>query len=400
VTGPGGVLPAGELEVPELPGFDATRPNIARVYDFLLGGKDNYAADRAEAARLLEVFPLLPLRARQNRLFLARAVTWLAGQEGIRQFIDIGCGLPTVQNTHQVAKAVDPGCRVAYVDRDPVVICHARALLSAPGVIAVPGDLADPDAILADPALREVINLAEPAAVILAMVLHFTDAVTARGITGAITRALAPGSFVVISAGSGDEQTGGMLARHYRAGPLYNHSPAQIGAFFGGLDLIPPGLTDAMAWEPGRAAPPLTARLSGGHIVAGTGRKPAPANPAAFPPAADHKLGAAWPAASPAPRRSHTKPCSFPLPFSAAQDPPARGGPSSRGDPMTYRPVPAAPGAVPVPAIKGRLEPDAIGATRDTVIGVASSAPAATVGDTRHGPGALDDTGRGRLGHA
>ncbi len=274
MTGPGGVLSAGGLEARELPAFDASRPNIARVYDFLLGGKDNYAADRAEAARLLEVFPLLPLRARQNRLFLARAVTWLAGQEGVRQFIDIGCGLPTAQNTHQVAQAVHPGCRVAYVDRDPVVIAHASALLSAPGVIAVQADLADPAGILADPALRDVINLAEPAAVILAMVLHFMDAATARGITGAITGALAPGSFVVISAGSGDEQTGRMLAREYQAGPLYNHSPAQIGAFFEGLDLIPPGLTDAWAWEPGPAAP-LRPGLRGGHILAGVGRKAA-----------------------------------------------------------------------------------------------------------------------------
>jgi hypothetical protein len=274
VSGPGGVLSAGELGARELPGFDASRPNIARVYDFLLGGKDNYAADRAEAARLLEVFPLLPLRARQNRLFLARAVSWLVRDCGVRQFIDIGCGLPTVQNTHQVARGADAGCRVAYVDRDPVVICHARALLSAPGVIAVPGDLADPAGILADPALGEVIDLAEPAAVIVAMVLHFMDAATARGITGAITGALAPGSFVVISAGSGDEQTGAMLARQYQAGPLYNHAPAQIGAFFGGLDLIPPGLAEAASWEPGRAAAPLPARLSGGHILAGVGRKP------------------------------------------------------------------------------------------------------------------------------
>ena len=107
-------------------GFDASRPNIARVYDFWLGGKDNYAADRAEAVRLLEVFPLLPLRARQNRLFLARAVSWLARDCGVRQFLDIGCGLPTAQNTHQVAQAAHPDCRVAYVDRDPVVICPGR----------------------------------------------------------------------------------------------------------------------------------------------------------------------------------------------------------------------------------------------------------------------------------
>ena len=252
--------------------FDASRPNIARVYDFWLGGKDNYAADRAEATRLLEVYPLLPQLARQNRLFLVRAVTWLAGQ-GIRQFLDIGCGLPTAQNTHQVAQAAHPDCRVAYVDQDPVVVSHARALLSGPGVIALPGDLADPGAILADPALRCLIKLTEPVAVIMAMVLHFFDAACARSIAGTFTRAIAPGSYVVISAGSGDEETGGRLAREYRVGTLYNHSPAQIGAFFDGLDVLTPGLTDAEAWVPGSAAP-SEARRGGGHILAGVGRKP------------------------------------------------------------------------------------------------------------------------------
>ena len=273
MTGTDGAPSAGELEVPEPTAVDAGRPNIARVYDYLLSGKDNYAADRAEAARLIEVFPLLPVRARQNRLFLARAVTWLAGQ-GIRQFVDIGCGLPTANNTHQLARAAHPDCRVAYVDQDPVVVSHAHALLSGTGVIALQGDLADPDAILADPALQRLIRPGEPTAVIVALVMHFFDAATARGIAAAITRAIAPGSYVVISAGSGDEQTGGRLAREYQAGTLYNHSPAQIGAFYDGLDLIPPGLADAMAWVPGPAAP-LRSRLRGGHILAGVGRKAA-----------------------------------------------------------------------------------------------------------------------------
>ena len=254
-------------------GFDASRPNIARVYDFWLGGKDNYAADRAEAVRLLEVFPLLPLRARQNRLFLARAVSWLARDCGVRQFLDIGCGLPTAQNTHQVAQAAHPDCRVAYVDRDPVVICHARALLSGPGVAAVRGDLADPGAILADPGLRGMITLAEPVAVILALVLHFFDAAAARGIAATIVHAIAPGSYVVISAGSGDEQTGGRLTREYAAGPLYNHCPAQIAEFLGGLELVPPGLTDAAAWVPGLPSSRQNPH-GGGRILAGVGRKP------------------------------------------------------------------------------------------------------------------------------
>ncbi|MGH3273671.1 MAG: SAM-dependent methyltransferase, partial [Streptosporangiaceae bacterium] len=127
--------------------LDTGTPNIARVYDYWLGGKDNYAADRAEAERLIAVYPRLPFLARQSRLFLARAVQLLA-EEGVTQFLDLGCGLPTGQNTHVVAQAVHPDCRVAYVDVDPVVVTHASALLCGPGVAAIYGDMAEPDAIL------------------------------------------------------------------------------------------------------------------------------------------------------------------------------------------------------------------------------------------------------------
>jgi len=273
MTGPRGELRVpGELEEREPARFDASRPNIARVYDFWLGGKDNYAADRAEAARLLEVFPLLPQLARQNRLFLARAVSWLARDCGVRQFLDIGCGLPTAQNTHQIAQAAHEDCRVAYVDRDPVVVSHARALLSSgPGVTALAGDLADPAAILADPGLQHVIDLDKPTAVILAMILHFFDAATARGITSAITRAIAPGSYVLISVGCGNDR----LTREYQVAAVYNHSPAQVRAFFDGLDMIPPGLADALEWVPGAATGPRPAPRDGGRILAGVGRRPA-----------------------------------------------------------------------------------------------------------------------------
>ena len=253
----------------------------------LPSGKDNYAADRAEASRLIGVFPLLPVRARQNRLFLATAVTWLAGQ-GVRQFVDIGCGLPTAQNTHQVAQAAHPDCRVAYVDRDPVVVSHARALLSGTGVIALQGDLADPDAILADPALEGLITLAEPVAVILAMVLHFLDAATACGITAAITRAIAPGSYVVISAGSGDEQTGGRLAREYQAGTLYNHFPGPDRGVLrrAGPDPAGPDRRHGLAPRAGRAAAvPLARRAHPGRRRPQARRRLTPPLP---PSAADH----------------------------------------------------------------------------------------------------------------
>jgi SAM-dependent methyltransferase len=255
--------------------FDVSKPNIARVYDYWLGGKDNYAADRAEAERLLGIYPRLPQLARENRLFLARAVTWLAAR-GISQFLDIGSGLPTAQNTHEVAQAVDPACRVVYADNDPVVAAHARALLSDSGVEATCADLADPAGIAADPVVARRIRPAEPTGLILGMVLHFFDTEAAAKITAALADWLAPGSYLVVSVGSGDERTGGALAREYRAATLHNHTPQQVAGFFAYLDLVPPGLVDARDWSPGTiAAPPAVHR--GGRILAGAGRKPYPA---------------------------------------------------------------------------------------------------------------------------
>ena len=170
------------------PGFDASTPNMARVYDCWLGGKDNYAADRAEARRLLRIYPPLRAMARENRAFLARAVTW-AAEQGISQFLDLGAGLPAGQNTHQAARAVNPAAAVAYVDTDPVVLAHARALLAtSDGVTAVAADLRDPAAVLADPGLRAVIDLARPVAVLLGAVLHFLDADAARQVTAGYAR--------------------------------------------------------------------------------------------------------------------------------------------------------------------------------------------------------------------
>ncbi len=261
-----------ERQMVEPPLFDTSTPNVARVYDYWLGGKDNYAADRAEAERLIAIYPKLPFLARQSRFFLAGAVEWLA-QQGVTQFLDLGCGLPTGENTHEIAEAIQPECRVVYVDADPIVVAHARVLLQGPGVTVVPGDMAEPDAILADVRAQDLINLAEPTAVILAMVLHFFDAATATGIVDTFTRAVAPGSYVVLSVGSGDEQTGGALAREYRAGTLHNHSLQQVAAFVEDLELIPPGFTDAVAWRAGSPSQPPSPQ-PGGHILAGVARKP------------------------------------------------------------------------------------------------------------------------------
>jgi hypothetical protein len=275
------------LEEP-LVSFDPTRPNVARVYDCLLGGKTNFAVDRDEAARLLKAYPLLGELARENRQFLARAVTCVARQ-GVTQFIDVGAGLPTSPNTHEIAHQANPAARVAYVDNDPLVITHARCLLAkSPGVVAVPGDLRDPDAILGSPALAGLIDLAEPVCVLLAAVLHFLDTPTAAKVTAAFTRAMAPGSYLVLSVGHAGPGSMTAIHRAYTAAPLHHHAEEDIGAFFSGLDLMPPGLVAARSWYPPGSVPPgpdlrgadlrgadLRGTERAATVLAGAGRKPA-----------------------------------------------------------------------------------------------------------------------------
>jgi SAM-dependent methyltransferase len=187
--------------------------------------------------------------ARENRQFLGRAVSYVAGR-GIGQFIDVGAGLPTALNTHDIARSVDPRARVAYVDNDPVVISHARSLLAkSPGVIAVPGDMRDPAAILGDEGLTGLIDLAEPACVIMSGVLHFADAGTARRVTAAFARALAPGSYLIISVGSGNPDEGDNFTTAYTAARIYIHPLDDIVSFFAGLELVPPGVVPVMCWN-------------------------------------------------------------------------------------------------------------------------------------------------------
>jgi O-methyltransferase involved in polyketide biosynthesis len=247
--------------------FDASRPNIARVWDYWLGGKDNFAADRKLAEKMLAVHPVTAQMARENRQFLGRAVSYVAGR-GVRQFIDVGAGLPTALNTHDIAQHVDPRARVAYVDNDPVVISHARSLLAkSPGVIAVPGDMRDPGSILGDEGLTGLIDLAEPVCVIMSGVLHFADPGTARQVTAAFARALAPGSHLIISVGSGDPDEGDNFTTAYTAARIYIHPLPDVVSFFAGLDLVPPGAVPVLFWN-GDGEPldhwPRTATFLGG----------------------------------------------------------------------------------------------------------------------------------------
>jgi hypothetical protein len=247
------------------------RPNAARIYGYLLGGKDNFQADRTEAERLLAVHPPIADLARENRAFLGRAVTWLA-QQGVRQFIDVGSGLPAADSTHLVARAVDTSCHVVYADNDPVVVSHASAILATDGIAAIDADMRDPSLVLTHPATRNLIDRGEPTAVILGMVLHFFDEEAAAQIVAEFTDWLAPGSYIVMSVGTADPHIGNALAREYTAADVYNHTPEEAAEFLSGVDLLPPGLVNAYEWDPRASAQPPAPHPV--QILAAVGRKP------------------------------------------------------------------------------------------------------------------------------
>jgi hypothetical protein len=249
--------------------LDPSRPSTARIYDYWLGGKDNFKSDREEAERVLAVYPPLKHMVRENRLFLSRSVSWLASL-GVQQFLDIGSGLPTAQNTHEVAQAVNPVCRVVYADNDPVVLSHARALLTGDRVAVASGDLRDPGGITGSAAVRELIRPDEPTAVILAMVMHFLDAGTAQRVTRELVEWLAPGSYLVISTASGEGAVASDMQSEYTASSTWNHSREVIRSFFGGTELMAPGLADAGEWLPGAAATTPTPKNI--RVIAGIGR--------------------------------------------------------------------------------------------------------------------------------
>jgi O-methyltransferase involved in polyketide biosynthesis len=232
--------------------FDPSAPSIARVYDYLLDGKDNFAVDRDVALKLLAVAPIAAEVMRENRQFLARATRW-AAEQGISQFIDLGCGMPTVPNTHQTAQAVTPGAHVAYVDIDAVVLAHLRALAAQgnPDVTVIDGDVREVAVIL--DAISPGIDLTRPACLSMGALLHFFQPDDARDLVARYAAALAPGSYVVLSVGraDGDEESRG-FGTYSSAGAaqVYNHSVAEFTGFFGPLTLVPPGVSDAREWHP------------------------------------------------------------------------------------------------------------------------------------------------------
>jgi SAM-dependent methyltransferase len=259
-------LPSRAVKIDDVPGFDATVPNPARVYDFLLGGRDNFAADRELAERLSRLVPHIRDIVQENKRFLARAVSWVAGQ-GVHQFIDLGSGLPTSPSTHEVARAANPRASVTYVDNDPVVVNH---LITVPAVSVLQADFRDVDAILAD------VDTETPACLVIGCVLHFFPAAEAADLLARYCAALAPGSYLVLSVicPVGEQGERGQQLYTDAAMAHYSHSAEEIAAFCGKFELIPPGVTDARGWRPGTREVPAAEPRAGGVVLVGLARKP------------------------------------------------------------------------------------------------------------------------------
>ena len=230
-------------------------PSTARLYDYYLGGKDNYPADRELAERLLAEVPELRLAARANRAFLRRVVRYLVADEGIRQIVDVGTGLPTVGNVHEVAQECEPSSQVVCVDHDPVVMAHALDLLHGTEHTAfVKHDLRDPEEILADAELCELIDFTQPVAVLLVAILHFiSDDERPQAIVQRLLEPFPSGSFVAVSHGTIDGRAELLpAARHYdqATSRFYPRSRDEIRGLLGGLDLVPPGIVWLPQWRP------------------------------------------------------------------------------------------------------------------------------------------------------
>jgi hypothetical protein len=265
------------------PGFaasdiDTSKPHPARMYDAYLGGKDNYPVDREAVRQVLKAAPEVRDIARANRAFLQRAVRFLVVEAGIRQFIDIGTGIPAGGNVHQVAGQAAPGTRVLYVDNDPIVHVHANALLTGSGTTGIVlADLREPEAILAHPKTRALIDFSQPVGLLLVAILHFIpDEDNPHRILSVLRDAVRPGSYLALSHVTGDFRT----EAAQQAAAVYNQatstatlrSHTQIEAFFDGWELAEPGLVQAPRWRPD-GKPPRPKDLARIWLYGGVGQK-------------------------------------------------------------------------------------------------------------------------------
>jgi S-adenosyl methyltransferase len=275
----------GEWKDEMEPGFapseiDTSRPHPARMYDYFLGGKDHYVVDREAASAVLRIVPEVRDMARANRAFLQRAVRFLVAEAGIRQIIDVGTGMPTAGNVHQVAHEIDPGVRVAYIDNDPIVHVHANALLTDQGNTSIVlADIRDPAAILGHPKIRELIDFGEPVGLLLMAILHFvTDEEGPGRIVATFRDALPSGSYLALSHGTRDFHEESVVERGtavYRSAtaPLLLRSHAEVAALFDGWELVEPGLVQVPLWRP-EGKPPRPSELAKIGTYGGVARKP------------------------------------------------------------------------------------------------------------------------------
>jgi O-methyltransferase involved in polyketide biosynthesis len=238
-------------------GIDTTTPNVARIYDYLLGGKDNFAADREAAGQLVAAIPDVAAIARDNRSFLGRVVRYLTGQAGVRQLLDLGSGLPTQANVHELAQGVAPDVRVVYVDNDPVVASHGRALLSARDRVAmVLADLRDPASVWQHPDVAGLLDRTQPVGVLCTSTLHFVaDADEPHQIIAQYRDRMAPGSYLAITHGTMEADPAGerdKAAGVYRqaSSQLHVRPLADVRRFFDGFELVEPGLVWITEWRP------------------------------------------------------------------------------------------------------------------------------------------------------
>jgi hypothetical protein len=265
---------AGDAEAPS--GIDPSVATAARMYDFFLGGHENFAADRIAGLKVIEAAPEVPVLARENRQFLGRAVRFLAGEAGVSQFLDLGTGLPTRGNVHQVAQDVNPDARVIYVDNDPMVLAHSRALKTGKGTAVIQADMREPATILQHQDTQRLIDFSQPLAILFVSVLHFVaDTDDPHGIVTTFADAAAPGSYLILSHVTTDPspQTAAKVASVY-ATTTNQASPrthARILAFFDGLRLIEPGLLPVSQWRPDK---PVHEDPGRGWMLGGVGCKP------------------------------------------------------------------------------------------------------------------------------
>ncbi|MDF3301515.1 SAM-dependent methyltransferase [Streptomyces tropicalis] len=237
-------------------GVDPGKASVARMYDAMLGGEHNFAIDREAVAAFTAIDPQVRTLARANRAFLGRAVRFLV-DAGVHQFVDLGSGIPTQGNVHEVAQAVRPGARVVYVDNDPVAVAHSEALLADdPDAAIVPGDIRDPAAVLAAPELRKLIDFDQPVAVLMITILHFVaPQEDPAGIVAAFRDAMPAGSWLALTHATDEDRPDtaaavGQLYRSRATSPVTPRSRREIGALFDGFELAEPGLVHVPLWRP------------------------------------------------------------------------------------------------------------------------------------------------------